>query len=119
MTVTPPFTWGAELGSALSAADASSCTVLYVSRPAGRVTDAHLRRLVGAAQLRNRRRDVTGWLCFTGRHYLQVLEGRTAEVGPLLQRIAADPDHHAMRVLAALPCRQRRYDAWAMALLPH
>jgi hypothetical protein len=75
-------------------------------------------RIVGTSQVCNRRSDITGLLAFSGRHFAQVVEGAAADVDLLVDRIARDPRHHAMKILQRLEgVRSRSFGTWAMHLL--
>src|SRR5258708_22974646 len=41
----------------------------------------------------NRKLDITGALGFTGRYFIQCIEGRTDAIDALMARIQADPRH--------------------------
>jgi putative aminopeptidase FrvX len=93
-------------------------TLFYVSRTTVPLGAAALQALVGAAQLRNRRADITGVLAFTGHHFAQVLEGDTVQVEALVQKIAADTRHADIRVLQRVtPAPHRRFAEWSMQFL--
>lgn len=91
--------------------------VFYISRCAEAVTPTDVHRIVGSSQVRNRRRQVTGLLAYSGRHFAQVVEGSAGEVEGLLNHIAADPRHFEMKVLQRLDAVQRRFGGWSMHLL--
>lgn len=91
--------------------------VLYISRAAGAVTDAEIRRILFASRRNNLRRDITGCLLFSGRHFVQVLEGERATLSALIQVIAADPRHDSVQVVVDHQVVRRRYPEWSMGLL--
>lgn len=91
--------------------------LIYISRLARPLDNAELQRLVGSAQIHNRRRDITGLLAFTGRHFVQVLEGDDAALDRLLTSLMADPRHTAVKVLWRQSIATRQYDRWAMHLV--
>ncbi len=88
---------------------------LSIARPELDAVD--VRAILGSAQIRNRRRDVTGILLFTGRHFVQVLEGRSADLEDLLQVILSDARHGGLTIMSRTTISQRRYGAWAMAFI--
>lgn len=91
--------------------------VFYISRCDPSVTPTDVYRIVGSSQVRNRRRQVTGLLAYTGQHFAQVVEGSAAEVDGLLHSIADDPRHRQMRVLQRLEDVSRRFGSWSMHLV--
>ncbi|WOB07574.1 BLUF domain-containing protein [Piscinibacter gummiphilus] len=91
--------------------------VFYISRCGPTVTPTDVHRIVGSSQVRNRRRQVTGLLAYSGRHFVQVVEGSAAEVDGLLNSLVEDPRHEGMRVLQRLDGVPRRFGHWAMHLV--
>lgn len=91
--------------------------LFYVSRASGAVGDAEVESIVRAARRANARRDVTGCLLFSGHCFAQVLEGPQAVVVDLAERIADDPRHVGVRVLAESARAERDYADWAMGYL--
>jgi hypothetical protein len=90
--------------------------LIYVSR-APSSGEAELQRIIGTSQVNNRRRDLTGALAYTGRHFVQVLEGDPQALSALLQSLQSDDRHDGLRVLMRRAVAQRKYDGWAMELV--
>lgn len=88
--------------------------IVYVSRAAEPLSAAALRRLLADAGRKNWRLNVTGCLLYTGRSFVQVLEGGAQVVGGLVDRIAQHPWHSGLRTLLDRPIEQRRYGNWSM-----
>ena len=91
--------------------------VFYVSEIAPGVTDADMQVILGAAQVNNRRLDITGMLAQSDGHFAQVLEGRAPAVAALMERIRVDPRHVALRVLLQEPIMTRQFARWTMGLI--
>ena len=91
--------------------------VFYVSRATTAFDDAQVQSILQASRRHNARLDVTGCLLFSGRCFAQVLEGRQSVVSALARRIAADPRHVGVRVLARTQRNEREYADWAMGYL--
>lgn len=87
----------------------------YISRREAWVTAADIQRILFAAQIKNRRLDITGVLAQFDGHFAQVLEGHQPCVDALLQRIERDPRHREMRVLLREQIQAREYEKWHMA----
>ena len=94
--------------------DASLEHLVYLSKARPGLSAVDVRAILGSAQVKNRRRDVTGFLLYSGRHFVQVLEGRSSELDELVQAIKTDDRHDGLHVLDRQPIRHRRYGAWAM-----
>ncbi|MGK9003609.1 diguanylate phosphodiesterase [Citrobacter europaeus] len=81
--------------------------------------DAPLRALedmVTAANLKNRRSDVTGILLFNGRHFFQLLEGPEEQVKEIYRCICNDPRHHNIVELMCDYAPARRFGKAGMEL---
>ncbi len=91
--------------------------LMYFSSARPGLGSLDIRAILGGAQVRNRRLDVTGLLLFTGRHFVQVLEGRAADLDGLVKAIQLDTRHDGLQVLVRQSIRQRRYGQWAMAFV--
>ena len=81
--------------------------------------DAPLRALedmVTAANLKNRRSDVTGILLFNGRHFFQLLEGPEEQVKEIYCCICNDPRHHNIVELMCDYAPARRFGKVGMEL---
>ncbi|MBB3193827.1 BLUF domain-containing protein [Roseateles terrae] len=91
--------------------------VLYLSRVAQDVDDQSLKRIVAAAQMNNRRRDVTGVLAVGDGIFAQILEGDSNDVEQTLIRIRADERHHDVQMVLDSHTSARSFDRWSMELL--
>lgn len=97
--------------------DSSLEHLVYLSSARPKLSAVDVRAILGSAQMRNRRRDVTGVLLFTGRHFVQVLEGRSADLDDLLKIIVSDTRHAGLNVFSREQIAQRCYGTWAMAFI--
>lgn len=89
--------------------------LIYESRASQPLTDADLLALLQTSRDYNAQHDLTGLLLYsTEGRFLQVLEGRQAEVLALYQRIAQDPRHSACVLLLSGPLAKRRFGEWRM-----
>jgi len=89
---------------------------VYVSALADNLTDIDVQVILGASQIKNRRLDLTGLLVQGGRHFAQVLEGRSEAVAALVLRMRRDPRHHDVRTLLEEPIQTRQCARWAMGM---
>ena len=92
-------------------------TTFYVSQsqipPAD--ADSAVHDIVAKSISRNRVSQITGALMFTGEHFVQVLEGRAAEVDPVMDSIRADPRHDHIVVMAREKISERLFSDWDLA----
>ncbi len=87
----------------------------YVSRFSRPLTRDEITRLTNESEERNRELGVTGMLLSSGGIFYQVLEGPADEVDRLFQKIAADPRHKDVLVLASQEqVEDRQFPSWAM-----
>lgn len=89
----------------------------YLSRPTAAPTEPELERLLQISQRNNRQGDITGCLLYTGRHYAQILEGEADAVAALVERIAGDPRHGDLTVVADQDIALRSFPDWSMGFL--
>jgi hypothetical protein len=87
----------------------------YVSRVAPGVAETDIRLILGAAEVINRRLDLSGVLGYTGAHFVQVIEGPEGNVESLMSLIEADPRHGGIHVLCDEAIARRDFDHWFSA----
>ena len=64
----------------------------------------------------NQRLDVTGFLICAPNWFSQILEGRRAAVEELMERIARDTRHRAVRIIRTAAAPVRLFPNWSMGL---
>jgi hypothetical protein len=84
------------------------------------ILEADVRTICAFAQIHNARAEITGVLTYQAGRFAQLLEGpeselRESELRALMIRIAADPRHHGLKIMANGPILIRRYADWSMA----
>lgn len=89
--------------------------LLYVSRSVGPQTGTVTAQILATCEAHNASHGISGVLCQGQGLYLQVLEGERAIVNALYGRIARDPRHHDVQLLAFEEIGARRYAGWSMA----
>ncbi len=89
--------------------------ITYSSRPSVRFGETELEALLHQSQENNARLGVTGALLFTGRQFIQVLEGPEAQVRDLYVKIKNDSRHHSVVLLFEDYPAQRTFPDWAMS----
>ena len=88
--------------------------LMYASRAAKPLDPEELTHILRHSRGANPKVGVTGVLCSTGDLVIQVLEGGRAAVNRLYNRIAADPRHAEVTLLAYEEIAERRFAGWAM-----
>lgn len=88
--------------------------LIYISQLSGTISPHDLQRLQSISERNNRRQDITGALGFTGRYFIQCIEGRTEPIDTLMRRIAADARHTAVLELCITDTDRRLFDQWSM-----
>lgn len=87
---------------------------------ASRSTDTErltIGKILSAAHKFNGPHHITGLLLFDGTFYLQRLEGDREAISDLYRRIAADPRHTEVNVLAAGSLVERQCPGWSMGFV--
>jgi hypothetical protein len=88
--------------------------LMYASRAAGSLDQEGLAAILKKSVANNPAAGVTGVLCFSGKIFLQVLEGGRAQVSALYNRIAQDPRHHDVMLLSYEEIEERSFAGWSM-----
>ncbi len=91
--------------------------LIYTSRPTSHFGISEMVDLLEKAQHSNQRNDITGMLAFSNTGFLQVLEGSSERVNALYHRIAIDPRHHQLSLIAFSEASEREFADWSMAAL--
>jgi hypothetical protein len=88
--------------------------LIYVSRVARQVRFADAEQIACDAAESNRARQLTGLLVYSPTHFIQVLEGESADVLTLISRIRLDNRHVELRILDQREVVTREFGDWAM-----
>ena len=89
--------------------------LLYCSQARQPFGEEQLADLLEHSLVNNDRQRITGLLCYGSGHFVQVLEGKAADVEALFGRIARDHRHHQVHVLSRGVGPARRFAEWRMA----
>lgn len=92
--------------------------LIYASASAQPMGPQDIETLLQRARLANQRRDLTGALLFSHDSFLQALEGDREAVSTLYTRLACDPRHQRLVILACEPIAKRAFADWSMAFAP-
>jgi len=88
--------------------------LLYASRAHTDIDKTLLESILAKSRSHNPVAGVTGILCYSGRIFLQVLEGNRREISKLYNRIAADGRHGDVEILLLEDIAERRFSNWTM-----
>lgn len=88
--------------------------VIYVSRPAQRLTRQEVLQLCAKAAARNQVSGITGVLLYTGTCFMQVLEGDEASLMRLIDSLQRDPRHSALGIVVDETISSRSFGEWNM-----
>ncbi len=87
--------------------------IVYISTAAG-LSDAQVDAIVSGAARNNLATQVSGFLLYNGRNFLQMIEGENAEIGELIGVIEADDRHNGVVRLIDDSIETRTCADWAM-----
>ena len=93
-------------------------SIVYMSEAIGQFEEATLLYLLAQCYQANTQNGITGVLMYGGGQFIQVLEGPPAAVRRLYARIAADPRHGRLEILADGPIDRREFTGWHMSFAP-
>ncbi|HEY6086561.1 MAG TPA: BLUF domain-containing protein [Burkholderiaceae bacterium] len=90
--------------------------LMYASRAVPAVDQEELLAILKKSKANNPKAGVTGvlCLCLDARVFMQVLEGGRSAVNRLYNRIAVDPRHTDVELLAYEEIAERRFAGWSM-----
>jgi len=91
--------------------------VVYASRATELFSPVDLETLAARAAVKNRALGLSGVLIYSAGHFVQAIEGPHERLQSLLARIAEDPRHRDLRVLAQGAIRVRSFSEWHMGVL--
>ena len=88
--------------------------LLYASRTPKEIDNSVLESILSQSKAHNPGAGVTGILCYSGKIFMQVLEGNRREVTKLYNQIAADSRHSDVEILLFEDIVERRFSNWTM-----
>lgn len=88
---------------------------MYLSTAAPTNDTSTTQAILNASIVHNPLSEITGVLCSSQSHFLQVLEGPDQEVLALYGRVAKDPRHHDPVLLSIELAAERIFEGWSMA----
>ncbi|MCH2488294.1 MAG: BLUF domain-containing protein [Erythrobacter sp.] len=89
-------------------------SLLYSSSASPSVDSGDVFSIIEISARNNPRRDVTGFLIYDGREFLQYVEGPQDALDTLLETLGRDTRHHSVRILHRAQSDKRLFPKWAM-----
>ena len=89
-------------------------SLLYSSAAAAHVDSGDVFAIIEASARNNPQREVTGFLIYDGRDFLQYVEGPALALETLLEVLGRDDRHHSVRILHRSQREDRLFPKWAM-----
>lgn len=87
--------------------------IVYIST-AGGLSSADLEHLLESARRNNAQREITGFLLYNGRNFLQLIEGPRASLMSLMATLARDSRHSGVLRLIDEAIEDRSCPGWMM-----
>lgn len=106
-----------DIDQVLLALDTQVQHVLYRSQAVHPLSFPQLTELLEESRAYNEAYGITGLLCYSEGHFVQLLEGTTTEVYRLYARIRQDPRHHEVQTLHESAGPSRFFADWRMAFV--
>ncbi len=88
--------------------------IVYVSTPTRPIGDGDISALLTRAREKNERLGVTGMLLLVAGGFLQLLEGPTDVMDPLVESIRRDQRHSDLTVILQREIERRSFPDWPM-----
>lgn len=89
----------------------------YISIALEEFDKAHLIRLAAKANEKNKKLDISGYLCFKHNMFFQYLEGSKAHLQHLMDEISLDDRHQMINLIQIGNIQERKFMGWSMRFL--
>ena len=87
----------------------------YCSLAKASITAEEILAILESAGRNNKKNEISGCLLYYNHEFLQILEGEEKMVKAVQRKIARDPRHSNVRILAQGGKEERTFDHWTMA----
>lgn len=91
--------------------------IIYVSSPTVQLTDEQIRDISIDAMERNNQQNITGFLCYHHKTFIQYIEGESGQLNRLFEHIKQDQRHKVDIYLTQSELDERRFPNWQMKLI--
>lgn len=89
--------------------------IIYVSKlSSDSLSSDDITQILAVAQKNNAAANISGFLLFNYRNFLQVLEGPTQAVMKIYESIKQDSRHHDLKLVESRAILQREFSQWRM-----
>nr|WP_315464809.1 BLUF domain-containing protein [uncultured Rhodoferax sp.] len=92
--------------------------LVYFSIPRQGISMPDILNILNTARTRNAECNITGFLTFHERCFLQTLEGSREALSHLYSGICRDPRHHSILLMGYETTTARKFSDWNMGYLP-
>lgn len=89
--------------------------IVYISRAAKNLKPQDVEDILEVAREKNHQLDITGFLLFNGKSFVQLLEGPPENVTRLYGQIEEDPRHERSQIILEHMSTSRLLSNWSMA----
>lgn len=89
--------------------------LVYRSQAVREISSKDILSILNTAEERNNRLQITGLLVYSNHRFMQLLEGESEHVYPLLEAIKQDPRHQDLEIMVDRLAETRCMPMWAMA----
>lgn len=96
---------------------ASLVRLIYASRVTEECGPEELQEILDVSRRNNAAAGITGALCYSGRGFLQCLEGPRTAINEVYRRIVRDTRNEDVTLLAYAPIKERAFGQWSMAYM--
>ena len=79
-------------------------------------TELDIYDLLGVSRKKNAQAEITGFLFFDGRNFVQALEGPRENVSKIYSRIINDRRHRDVTLISCTEIKERAFHQWSMGL---
>ena len=91
--------------------------LIYYSRSINSLTEDDFNFLLDGARQKNHKRNITGAIVYSGRVFLQLIEGPREQINQLFQSISHDARHYDVSLVSFRTVGERRFPEWEMNYL--
>ncbi|MBX9638392.1 MAG: BLUF domain-containing protein [Mycobacteriaceae bacterium] len=91
--------------------------ILYVSTASKTVTQSDLQDILESSRRNNEKNHITGVMCASYSHFVQILEGPESNLIRLYAKIIDDPRHYDCILIGISPIFARTFIEWSMGYI--
>lgn len=88
-------------------------SALYLSKAKQHFNDADIQQLVYQSRIRNKERNITGFLNFQRNYFVQYIEGKKEEIANL-KKVLSNDERHEIVIWLEKPITNIQFNVWSM-----